>query len=156
MLKEAKECDMKKIAVCLNLEKKSFDQLKQLKDIINLEGKQIEFLYAWNDEYYPFPGGMVVPFYPNKEQASEIQSKLEKELQHIAENFADENKCEAVSKVFKSNSPKRSIVQYFKEAEIDLAVCLVEKRDMAEEFFHSSFCHYLQLHSQRHILCLNN
>ena len=145
---------MDKLAICINFEEDALAALDQIGKYIDLKGKKVEFLHVWNNEYYPYPGSMVVAFYPNKEQCVEIQQKMEEELAKIASDFAQKNNCEAVSKVFQSLSEKKAICEYVDENKIDLSVCLVPKRDKISEFFHSSFCHYLQVHSQSNVLCV--
>ena len=145
---------MDKIAVCINLASKSHDQLNALSKYVDLKAKKVEFIHAWNSDNYPHSSGMVVAFYPNQDQAREIQKKLEEDLSKLANEFAEKNQCEVVSKVLNSGSEKRAIAKYLDESSIDLAVCLVEKRDNVSEFFHSSFCHYIQVHAKSNVLCL--
>ena len=145
---------MKKIVICLNLNQKSFDKLKNLKDVISLDCAEITLVHVWSSRSYIYPGNMIVPFYPNSKQAELIEVEMKKKLESQLCHFENTVKKNLTTKVFLSSSPHRDIVQYLENEHSDLVVCLTPTKNEFKNFFHSSFTHYLNTHAPCDVLAL--
>lgn len=137
---------MKTVVIFTTVDPKNKKALSQIEEHLNLDNVKVRLVHLWSTESYSIEGH-VAAFYPNKEQAKELSSKMEKELSGYFEAFKNLSSENFEVKVTTCSSPKREAVSYLKEAKADLAVCLTPSKDKLSDFFHSSFTNYLSSHA---------
>lgn len=145
---------MKNVVVCLSLVDKQFEGLKKIKDLVSLPETKITLLHVWNNMAYEYPGGMIVPFYPDEEQSKKIESQMKKVLEDQYDSFAGLPKENFETAVFSAPNTKEEAVRFLEEKQADLVVCLTPEKKGIKSFFHSSFTNYLAAHAPCDVLAV--
>ena len=138
---------MKKIVICMNVDEKSFNSLSKIEDHLDLSDSNVCLMHIWSVEAYPLEDHHVAAFYPNKEQTKSITEKMQESLHKQMARFRNLRSNNFQVEVRTSASPKREMVNYLKEHNIDMVIVLTPQKDRLKNFFHSSFTNYLAAHA---------
>jgi len=145
---------MRNIVICTNIDNKSFNALAKIKDYVDLKKANITLLHIWNSKAYDYPGDLIVPFYPNEEQAQKIESNMKDQLESQFMQFDGLAEDNFNTHVFSSSNPKSDAVSFINKNKSNLVACMVEQKGDLKHFFHSSFASYINSHAPCDVLSI--
>lgn len=143
---------MKNIVICVNIDKKSFAGLKKVMQYLPKSDVNITLMHIWDKKAYEYPGDLIVPFYPNDDQAVDIEKDMRQQLDKQASAFSGIESSKFDTCVFSSSSAKSDTVDFLKKSNADLVICMSSQKGSVENFFHSSFTNYLCAYSPCDVL----
>jgi hypothetical protein len=145
---------MKNVVVCLNIDRKSFNELRRVKYYVPDNETNITLLHIWDKKSYNYPSDMIVAFYPNTEQAEDIQREMKINLEEQFNSLDGHSSEHFNTQVFSSTNPKKETVGFLVENNSDLVICFSPEKGTVENFFHSSFTNFLNAHAPCDVLNL--
>lgn len=142
---------MKNIVICVDLNEKSLETLKRVKDDLDFRDCALHFVHVF--EIHMYNADIVPVIYPTEIQYPDIEKstlaildKLALDVGAYGDNF--QTRC------FFSHSREEKLMGYLKEVDADLVVVATRGKHGIEGFFSSSLADFLCKYSPCDVLVI--
>lgn len=142
---------MKSIVLCVDLNQKCLDTLRQLPKTLNLNNVKVHLVHAFEIHFYNVDLLPVV--YPTEEQYPDIEKSTLNILRQLGADLGLEPANLEMHCYF-THSREQRIKEYFEEVNADLGVVATRGQHGIEGLFSSSLADFLVKYSPCHVLVM--
>lgn len=142
---------MKSIVVCVDLNQKCLDTLKQLPRTLDIRNVTVHLVHAFEIHFYNVDLLPIV--YPTEEQYPDIEKSTLNILNQLGAELEIDPR-NLVTHCFFTHSREQKIKEYLEEVNASLAVVATRGQHGIEGLFSSSLADFLTKYSPSHVLIM--